>query len=202
MKQLLPFLFLFGTCSLSAQVAADPTLPKPYRLVVQNGIALQWFDTQFKSFMVSVERPLNLYNHFGFQANFFFPNDQSGYYYRSISGQTWELGVFTKCFFHGRLTGRRSKAYLGPDMRVGVRRYIAYDPFDGSEIERKSSTVKLMTRMGWQYHLGPAVLEIALPIGFEVEKFSNDRRYATFYYETGDNTWFVAAPSVSLGIGF
>jgi hypothetical protein len=202
MKQLLPLLLLLCVCPLQAQNPPDPSLRKPYRVVVQNGIALQWFDTQFKSFALSVERPLNLYNHFGFQANFFFANEADGYSYRGISDKTWELGVFSKSFFHGRLTGRRSKAYIGPDMRFGFRYYNTYDPFDGSLEVLKSSTVKLMARLGWQYHMGPAVLEFALPIGFEVEKFKNARRYSSFYYYQDDNTWFVAAPALMLGIGF
>lgn len=203
MKQLLLFLFLFCTCSLAAQRTNGLAPGQPRRLIVQSGIALQWFDTQFKSFTLSVERPLNLYNHFGFQANFFFPNEDGYYYsYRSISDRSWEVGVFAKTFFHGRLTGRRSRAYIGPDMRFGLRYYNISDPFDGSQLEWKSSTVKLMARMGWQYQLGPAVLEIALPVGFEVEKFSNARRNPNYYYDLDDNTWFVAAPSLTLGFSF
>lgn len=202
MKQFfLPVCCLLFLAHLKAQDIEDPSLRKPYHLVVQTGIALQWFDTQFKCFTLSMERPLNLYNHFGVQANFFFPND-NGYYYRTITGKTWEAGVFAKCFFHGRLTGRRSKSYIGPDMRVGQRIYRDFATIDGQIREVKAGTVKMMARVGWQYHLGPAVFEIALPIGFEVEKFK-DLTYSSFSYsEFADRSWFVAAPALSLGIGF
>ena len=203
MKQhLLPFFCLLLWLRTGAQDMEDPSTQKPYRFVIQNGIALQWFDTQFKSYSLSVERPLNLYNHFGVQANFFFPNEDD-YYYRSITGKSWELGVFAKSFFHGRLTGRRSSTYIGPDMRIGRRVYSVTGWLDGKTYEYKASTVKMMARFGWQYHLGLAVFEIAVPIGFETEKFKNDNDYnANLYSSLGDNTWFVAAPSLSLGIGF
>lgn len=184
---------------LSAQDIKDPSTEKPYRFVVQTGVALQWFDPQLKSFALSVERPLNLYNHFGIQANFFFPNDDD-YYYSAITGNTWEAGVFAKCFFHGRLTGRRSNAYIGPDMRFGQRMYLGYGSF-GEPTENKVTTFKFMARLGWQYHLGLAVLEIAFPIGFENEDYKSDpaSSFNPYYYDSG---WFIAAPSLSLGIGF
>jgi hypothetical protein len=194
--------------SLNAQDIEDPSLRKPYRLVVQTGIALQWSDEQFKSFSLSVERPLNLYNHFGLQANFYFPNGNDyGYYYRTITSDSWEVGVFSKTFFHGRLTGRRSKAYFGPDVRFGRRTYRDSGPFDGTFYEPQATTFKFMARLGWQYHLGPAVVELAFPFGFEKENFSET--YTTppssssFYYsEYPDQTWFIMAPSFSIGIGF
>lgn len=201
MKQsLLPFFCLLFLAPLGAQDIEDPSLRKPYRCVVQTGVALQWFDTQFKSFTFSVERPLNLYNHFGVQANFFFPNDEGGYYYRTITGKSWEAGVFAKCFFHGRLTGRRSKTYVGPDMRIGQRYYL--NTSDTQLIERKASTVKIMARLGWQYHLGLAVFEFAFPFGLETEKFKDDLTATYPYYYLTDATWFVAAPTLSIGIGF
>ena len=201
MKQLLPLFFCLHVFRLGAQDIEDPSTRKPYSLVVQTGVALQWFDTQFKSFTLSVERPLNLYNHVGIQANFFFPNDAD--YYRTISGDSYEVGIFAKCFFHGRLTGRRSKAYIGPDMRLGQRTYIESGQFDGDTEERKASTYKFMARMGWQYHLGLAVFEITFPFGFENEKFKTDPNPAYYYYYNQTNqTWFVAAPAISIGIGF
>jgi len=202
MKQFfLPVCCLLLLTRLHAQDAEDPSLRKPYHLVVQTGIALQWFDTQFKCFTLSVERPLNLYNHFGVQANFFFPNSDD-YYYRSITDKTWEAGVYAKCFFHGRLTGRRSQSYIGPDMRIGRRVYRDFNFFDGQLREINTSTVKLMARVGWQYHLGPAVFEFALPIGFEIEKYKGDAYPTSFNNDYSDRSWFVASPTLSLGIGF
>lgn len=198
---LLSFIFL-SAIRLIAQDIEDPSLQQPYRLVVQTGVALQWFDTQFKSFTVSVERPLNLYNHAGIQANFFFPNDNDGFYYRNISGKSYEVGIFAKCFFHGRLTGRRSKAYIGPDMRLGVRKYFDYEPFTGQQFLQKATTYKFMARVGWQYHLGLAVFEITFPFGFENEKFENNTPQPNYYFYTTNSSWFVAAPALSLGIGF
>lgn len=202
MKQFfLPFFCLLISC-LDAQDIEDPSLRKPYRVVVQTGIALQWFDAQFKSFTLSAERPLNLYNHVGIQANFFFPNDDY-YYYRTITGDSWELGIFAKCFFHGRLTGRRSNAYIGPDMRLGRRYYLDYGPFDGQLKKYEASTYKFLARLGWQFHWKMAVFELTLPIGFENEKFKNDPATSPFTYNYYENsTWFVVAPALSIGIGF
>lgn len=203
-------LFLSAFClmlfRLNAQDIADPTAQKPYSLVVQTGIALQWFDHQFKSFTLSAERPLNLYNHIGLQANFFFPNGDE-YYYRNITGDSWEVGIFSKTFFHGRLTGRRSSVYVGPDIRFGKRNYLDYnyDGFQNTFVERAASTFTFMARVGWQFHWGPAVLEIALPFGVENENFELDEPPSGQFYYYGwaqDTKWFVAAPSLSLGIGF
>jgi hypothetical protein len=199
---LLAFCLLFS--ALQAQDIPDPAARKPYKVVVQTGIALQWFDVQFKSFTLSAERPLNLYNHIGLQANFFFPNDD--YFYRGITGGSWELGIFSKSFFHGRLTGRRSSTYVGPDIRLGQRVYLDRysDGFENFSAERKASTFKFMARVGWQYHWGPAVLEIALPIGIESENFRGGAPPpGQFYYGWAtDSEWFVMAPSISLGVGF
>jgi hypothetical protein len=203
MKQFLLSVFCLTVFRLQAQDIPDPTAQKPYSVVVQTGIALQWFDTQFKSFTLSAERPLNLYNHVGVQANFFFPT--SDYYYRSITGDSWEVGIFSKSFFHGRLTGRRSNTYVGPDVRFGRRIYhdYSFDGFQNTYIERVANTFTFMARIGWQYHCGPAVLEIALPIGIENENFVEDAPPSQFYYGWAtDSKWFVAAPSLSLGIGF
>lgn len=197
MKRSLLLFFCLLLLRLSAQNAADipdPSLRKPYTLVVQTGIALQWFDVQYKAFTLAVERPLNLYNHFGIQANFFFPSGEG--YYRDITGRSWEAGVFSKTFFHGRLTGRRSNAYFGPDMRLGRRIYIDQEPFSGVNIEREATVYKFLARIGWQYHMGPAVMEIALPLGWEQEKFKESSGYYS------DTSWFIVAPSLSLGIGF
>lgn len=201
MKQLLLLFFCLPVLRLCAQDIEDPSARKPYNLVIQTGLALQWFDTQFKSFTLSAERPLNLYNHVGIQANFFFPNEDD-YNYRTITGDSYEVGIFAKCFFHGRLTGRRSKAYIGPDMRLGQRTYTEYGFFDGETYDYKASTYKFMARIGWQYHLGLAVLEITFPFGFESEKIKTEPNQPNSYYYLTDNSWFVAAPALSIGIGF
>lgn len=203
MKHFSLLIFCLLIFHLQGQDIPDPAARKPYKFVVQTGIALQWFDTQFKSFTLSAERPLNLYNHVGLQANFFFPNDE--YYYRNLTGKSWELGIFSKSFLHGRLTGRRSSTYVGPDIRLGQRVYrdYSFDGFQNTYIERKASTFKFMARVGWQYHFGPAVLEIAFPIGIESENFKVDAPPGQFYYGWAtDSEWFVMAPSISLGVGF
>jgi len=191
--------FCLGSFCSIAQDIEDPSARKPYKMVVQTGIALQWFDEQFKCFTLSAERPLNLYNHVGMQANFFFPNDN---YYRNITGKSYEVGVFAKCFFHGRLTGRRSKSYIGPDMRWGRRVYLSDGSFVNETVELKASTFKFMCRIGWQYHFGPAVLELALPFGYEKENFRNENVSSGYYYGPYDGSRFVASPLFSLGIGF
>lgn len=188
-------LYLFSS-NLNAQLTDDPSAVKPYRAVLLTGIELHEFDKQFKAFSLALERPLNLYTHIGVQGNIFFGDGP--FEYRSIKNNSFEAGIYAKCFFHGRFTGRRSKTYLGPDFRYGKRTYnpsvlSSFDP-----LERTATTLKLMLRIGWQYHLGPAILEISLPIGYEKERF---RGSDIFFAETSNN-WFVAAPGFSLGIGF
>lgn len=201
LRFLLPSLCLLAFRA-SAQDVEDPSAQKPYRAVVQTGIALHWFGEQLKSFTLSAERPLNLYNHIGAQADFFFPNNED--YYRSITGGTYEVGIFAKCFFHGRFTGRRSKAYIGPDLRLGRRVYLDYGAFINERVEKTSTTVRIMARVGWQYHFGPAVLEIALPLGIEKEHFKDDNvpQNGYYYYDYSDGSRLVMAPVLLLGIGF
>lgn len=195
MRPVLLLILCFFAFRASAQEVEDPSTIKPYRLVVQTGISLQWFDKQFKSFSASVERPVNLYNHIGLQANFFFP--QTPFEYRSITDDSYEVGVFTKSFFHGRFTGRRSKTYIGADLRFGKRVYNIIS-FLGEPLKMDASTFKMMLRIGWQYHLGPAVIEISLPIGNEKEKIRGDG----LFFDNTKNNWFVMAPAFSIGYGF
>lgn len=205
MRQLLlPLFLLLSLQRLAGQDVEDPSLRKPYNLVVQTGISLQWFETQYKAFTLSIERPLNLYNHFGVQANFFFANDFY-YYNQGVTNDSWEVAFFSKSFFRGRLTGRRSNAYIGPDMRFGRRHALYNSGFDLNLEKRTSSTVKILVRMGWQYHLGRlAVLEFSLPIGLEWAKFRDNAPQPSgfFYYGNNRTTQFVATPLLSLGVGF
>lgn len=180
---------------MSAQEMEDPSAVKPYHAIVQTGIALQWFDKQFKSFTLSAERPLNLYNHIGIQTNLFFSEDP--FAYRSISDESYEFGVFAKSFFHGRFTGRRSKTYIGPDIRFGRRVYNNPGFFGDPNIRRKAVTFKYMVRFGWQFHLGSAVLEFSLPIGMEKERLIEN----SLFDGNTTNNWFIMAPGLSLGIG-
>jgi len=189
-------LFCFFFFQLAGQPLEDPSAVKPYRLVVQTGISLQWFDKQFKTFSVSAERPLNLYNHIGVQADFFFP--EGPFEYRSITGDSYEVGVFAKSFFHGRLTGRRSKTYIGPDIRFGKRIYNIPSFFGNEPSYERATTFKLMVRVGWQYHLGNAVIEVALPFGNEKENIGGNFSFSG----EGENNWFVATPAIYIGYGF
>lgn len=195
MRRFLLPVWCFFVLAANAQEMEDPALVKPYHAVVQTGVALEWFDKQFKSFTLSVERPLNLYNHIGAQVNLFFPADP--FEYRSISDDSYEVALFAKCFFHGRLTGRRSKTYIGPDLRL-CRRFYNNPPFFGDPtVHTKATAFKFMVRFGWQYHLGPAVLELSLPIGVEKERLEQ----STFFLGDITNKWFIIAPGISLGIG-
>ncbi len=194
---------LLFCCSLALSAAAqdieDPSLRKPPVVIVQSGIALQWFDEQYKSFTLAAERPVNLYNHIGLQVNLFFPVYDSDNYYGAIAPGSYEAGVFAKCFFHGRLSGRRSKTYYGPDLRFGQRNYHYTNYFDGTEYTVKARTFKFLARLGWQFHLGPAILELATPFGLENETLREDLPANPYYGNDTNGTRFIFAPSFSIG---
>ena len=193
----------------------DPmSLPQP-KLIALAGLTTQWFDPNLKAASFALERPVNIYHHLGIQANMIVPGFlEKTYYYFTFPGGTttrqglavesgsFEVGIYYKSFFHGRLTGRKSSIYIGPDIRFGWRRYTDDYLFNGVRTPFKGQTTKFLVRLGAVHKIGKALIEVNLPIGAENEK---DSRGKTLVDPFGNGSGslsgrrYVMLPSISLG---
>jgi len=194
---------------LQAQDIPDPdAVPQP-KVIALAGLTTQWFDPRFKGSSFALERPVNRYYHVGIQANFFSPGllNNNGFFSGSAQGisldpGTFEVGLYYKCFFHGRLSGRKSNIYLGPDIRFGIRKYRDDYIFSGVQTPFKGRTTKYLVRLGMQWKIGNAILEVNLPMGVEAEKTDQERPSNDpfgYYYTDLNGSRFVMLPSFSLG---
>ncbi|HMX41727.1 MAG TPA: hypothetical protein PKD78_15420 [Saprospiraceae bacterium] len=216
---------LLWVCPAAAQVADFP--PAPYtpptaepidhlsqpmpRLILQVGLANQWIDPSFHTVFSSVEWAAKRYHHVGLQYVMYVPAYLSSSYTNFLTGAvrqgltvepgSFEVSFFSKHFFHGRFTGRKSSIYIGPELRFGQRKYTEDYIFDGVRTPFQGRTVKVLTRLGMQRRIGNAVLELALPMGIEREK--NDRPSTQSYiYQDLNGRRLVLLPTISLGYSF
>lgn len=192
----------------------DPaSLPQP-KLILLAGLTTQWFSPRFKAASFALERPVNIYYHFGIQANVFAPGFVENNYYSFFPGSgtprqglalesgSFEVGFYYKNFFHGRFTGRKSNIHIGPDLRFGWRRYTDDYVFNGVRTPFKGRTTKYLVRLGVQHSIGNALIEVNLPMGIETEKntrtVNGNDPFSPNYDDLNGNR-FVMLPSVSLG---
>ena len=110
-----------GRC-VPAQTATidlpDPALAERPQVVVLSGISTEGGgDGAFQSFFLSAECPVGAYQHVGLQYGTYLPDENN--YYVSLREGGCEIGLFSKFFLHGRLSGRRSHLYYGPQLRFG-----------------------------------------------------------------------------------
>lgn len=193
----------------------DPaSLPQP-KLIALGGFVTQWVSPRFMAASFALERPVNRYHHFGIQANTFIPGFLQGSYYTftfpgtgstrqglALERGSFEVGVYYKSFFHGRLTGRKSSIYIGPDLRFGWRYYTDDYIFNGVRTSFKGRTTKYLARLGIQQAVGKALIEVTLPLGIEHE--NNTRKSDVNdpfngYFDDLNGRRFVMLPSLSLG---
>lgn len=206
-------LLLLVSASMNAQDVSDipdpAAAPQP-QVILLTGLTTQWAEPTFKAASFGVERPINIYYHLGFQANVYIPGFMQDIYYfggfgteqfkgTALEPGSFELALYYKCFFHGRLSGRKSAIYIAPDVRFGVRRYS--DDYNTTRTRTfyRGLTSKLLLRLGSQYRIGKAVIEVNLPIGLESESNNRIDNGNIGYYSDFSDRRFVVLPSVSLG---
>lgn len=183
------------------------------RLTLQTGMATQWIDLSLNTIFGSAEWTANRYHHLGIQYVMYMPS-YLNYSYFNYTTNAWlqgpllerksyEVGILYKFFFHGRLTGRKSSIYVGPDIRFGKRQYLEENILDpAGNTYFQGQTVKVMFRLGTQLHIGKAVLELSLPLGIETEKNNRSSFIVNSNYEDLNGKRFVLLPSLSLGYSF
>lgn len=202
----LPFFtlsLLFLTAPLSSQnsaAQAGDTEKMPF-LIIQTGLGLEWFENSLKFSSFTVERPVKPHVHVGLQGQYFYPKSTDYYGYSEFL-RGFDVAFYTKYFFHGRFTGRKSGLYVGPDIRYGVEKYryyndIFFPPIPNQQYtyhDRKS--LKILLRWGVQKTLGRAILEITCPLGMQFIMNGQELGFVS-----GDNQ-FVMAPMFQLGYAF
>jgi hypothetical protein len=200
-------LFLFALLSFFASAARAQSAPKPWRAIVQTGIAFQWFNPNFRTALFSVERPHGPYQCYGVQLNIHSPQPDYDDFYGQNMLRGYEVGFFGKYFLHGRLTGRNSGFFLGPDFRFGkrvVREHFfdTFPPNPEAYRDRDESAFKILLRWGVQWRFGRhALLEMSAPLGIEHRKIARFGSFGTVSgYQTSGS--LVLLPTLQLGMGF
>jgi hypothetical protein len=97
----------------------------------------------------------------------------SYYYERPAQKGSFDISAFSKYFLHGRLTGRKSAIYFGPEISYGIRKvHLKTEPFydPAIDIKFKEKITQILLRWGLQYKIGVAVVEFNLPFGIESVK--------------------------------
>lgn len=191
------FLTFFSHSWCLAQDAPPP------RLIVQTGVGLQWFGETFKNATLSIERPMGAFWHLGVQGSWLFKKSSNDFFYTYDFRNGYEIGAYTKHFLHGRFSGRKSGLYLGPEVRVGLRRfyYINFDVFPPSPqpalVTFHQRTTKFLLRWGMQWRFGQHTsLEICAPFGMEFTRATSSSDVS------GEDSQFVMLPCVLLGMAF
>jgi hypothetical protein len=187
----------------SLEIIDPDDLPLP-KLILNTGLSYQWINPAFRTFYMSAEAPFrSRYNHLGIQANIYYKGEFSACcdpQKPSINRPSWEIGVFYKLFMHGRLSGRKSSFYYGPDIRYGWRDYEGQLNFTNVVEQFSSNTTKFLFRLGLQHTMGNAVVELNFPIGIERENLNTTVPSAI--RDTFEAVRVVMLPTFGLGYSF
>ena len=198
------FLLLCFFNQASAQLIPKNAENREPRLIVGTAIGFQWFENLNRFGALHVEIPIDKYRHIGFSVSKVFTGNSSNYYYnQSVQEGSYEVGLNSKYFLHGRFTMRKTGFYLGTDIRIGQRKYgiLQYDFSTGGTVEviEKQKTSKFMLSWGAQWRFGRhVILDLGVPLGFELFK-SKSQNYSGGGYS---DSYFVLLPNMMLGIAF
>ncbi len=185
-----------GSVLLCAQQATvdlpDPALEPQPKLIVLAGIAPQLSYDYFRTFFLAAERSWGPYRHAGLQFSQYLTNNNEYYDLISTAKLSYEVSIYSKFFMHGRLSGRRSNFYYGPQIRFGLRQLERYN-YPNPPLNYQQHTTKFLFCLGAQYRLGHAILDWTLPIGAEISRL---RQEGTVHPST---TRLCVIPSIALG---
>ncbi len=193
-------LALYPTLSCFAQDEASVKKRLP-EVIVQTGIGSQWFGKVYKTSTLSIERPLGSFWRLGLQGWYYFNYNADVFSVKQLlSG--YEAGFYAKHFPHKQPSGRMSGFYLGPEIRFGQRRLqattenvLSFPPSLIHETYRER-LLKFLLRLGFQWQLGHATLDLSAPLGMEIY-------HSTLKgYNIPKGTQFVLLPMLQLGVAF
>ncbi len=209
---------LLGLLVTIATFQAAPAQPlrtvqreKEPKIIVAADFGLQWFNilTRFSSF--KIEYAGSPYRHLclHFSRILSGSSDEFNYnfgYNQLAHNGSFEIGLASKYFPHGRFTGRKSGFYVAPDVRFGVRNFVnyEYDFQTGTNIEYsfRHITSKLLFAWGVQWQFGKRVVfDLGAPIGVEYYQVK-DERYPYNNTSIFSNRNIVMLPAVMMGYAF
>ncbi len=181
----------------------DPALaPRPH-VIVLSGIAAEASSDVFQTFFMSAEHPVGPYQNIGLQYIAYLSQSSDSYsYYSTLRKGGYEVGLFSKFFLHGRLSGRRSHLYYGPQVYFGTRKMTYKNVYNTNNLEYnyQVTTTKIMFCLGGQYSMGHAVFEWSLPIGMAYERSNLPTDIDPYNnYNSGNSRNFSSIPSIAIG---
>jgi len=208
-NQLVTLLFALAAFQpVFAQSLTKPTEDRMPKLIVCADVGFQWFNVITRFSSLKIEYPVTPYRQLGIR----FSKILSGhdYYYgfgysQSLKNGSFEVGIDSKYFPHGRFTGRKTGFYIGPDLRFGVRKFstFVYDFQTGTNIQTdfKHLTSKLMLAWGVQWHFGQhIVFDLSAPIGIEYYQTKDPRNGNN--NNTSSSRSLVMLPTIMMGFAF
>lgn len=210
-KLLFCFIILGFKAQLSGQVVEsfDYDLDKKPVCILMVGAGAQTIfrdELLLNGAIISAEFGLDKFNSLGLQYSSIFPSldrELSVNSYPKIAEGGYEVGVFSKHFVHGHLTGHRMNYFFGADFRMGVRR-LNNLLYNGNLIEitgDKVFSTKLMAKLGLQWRFKHLVFELNLPMGAEWLRsdrdiLTNEPSQQNYYNRTLN---FSMYPSIQFG---
>lgn len=193
-----------------AQPKLSPAKEREPKFIVGADIGFQWFNVSSRYSSLKIEYAKSPYRHFclHYSAILSASEDYDAFdfgYSQLIDKGSFEIGLVSKYFPHGRFTGRKTGFYVAPDIRFGRRKYVSswYDFQTGETIEVPFThiTSKLMFAWGVQWRFGKHVmLDLGAPIGIEYYQ-TKDPRFAD-NGRTFSNRNLVMMPAIMMGYAF
>jgi len=202
------FLIVCGTGTfVFAQQAAidlpDPALAPRPALIIMSGVAAEASTNTFQTFFLSAERAINAYQHLGVHYTSYLSATDDLYSITTLRKGSYEIGLVSKFFLHGRLSGRRSHLYYGPQLRFGTRKMLFNNRDNNNSLpyNYQVTTTKVLFCLGGQYNIGRAVFEWSLPLGVEYSRSNLPSAldpYNNYNSENSRNSTTIP----TIGIGF
>ncbi len=212
-KILLPAIcFLWLPCLLAAQIDTLAVAKRlPPRLTLLLGLQNQYSFSEMRSLLFGANMALKTSWHLGIQYHCLLVGRlESGNVFELQKG-SFDIGLYGERFWNWRFFGKKIPFYLGPEIRLGRRKYKDWyadlSIGKGMYVNYPSRTFKTLARLGLQPRLGKFLVNIALPTGIEFEQAklpfpkSTDHYYAYANYGTG-RAKLIFLPSISLGYTF
>jgi hypothetical protein len=199
MKHILTLLIIASLYLSNASAQSSDKRPSA-NWVVLAGLGYEWFFEEHRNQYLAVEKITADFWHLGIQGarTETFKEKRE---YSSVSS-SWEVGLYAKHFLRGRLSGRKSSLYIGPEFAFGQTVYeipetlVFPSPPNVPLVYVPLNFQKYMLRWGVQWRLKRAVLEFSSPMGIKSSKSKN------ISYRDQDDSSFVIQPTIWMGFAF
>ncbi len=217
MKPFFLSLFLVFFCSLFCLAQATRANPakKSQRVIVLSGGGMNISRSQFQqSVLLTIETPVGNFWNLGILGGYVLKKESDnrifkngGSEYNFLGG--FEAGGFAKHFLRGRLSGRKSEFYFGPEFRYSA--IYSEGEFYGGIIpsyytfKSVQRAQNYLIRWGLQWKPGRrTLLDIAIPIGWQRSTIatSTTQNEITYTDVSRIREKFMMFPSILIGFAF